>query len=195
MAYDYIESAHRLYRRFGYEPARLFEEMLRPLTDLPDVVVPDGLRIIPFPMDRSDEVRVAKNTAFEDHWGSGAVDAESWVDFIGGCGSRLDKSFVAEDISTGAIVAHCINDCYPEDDELLGRSDFIIDNLGTVPGWRGKGVASALLHHSMHAFAEEGRTHAMIEVDADSKTGASRLYRSLGFVTQQTTQLCQIQVQ
>jgi hypothetical protein len=34
----------------------------------------------------------------------------------------------------------------------------------------------------------------MIEVDAASKTGATRLYRALGFETQRTVELSQIKV-
>jgi mycothiol synthase len=115
-AFDFIESAHRLYRRAGYEPARWFEEMLRPLDEIPEPVVPAGIRILPFPLDRTEEVRVSKNLAFVDHWGSTAVDVISWAEFTSGHGSRIDKSFVAEDIASGRMVAHCLNDCYPEEE-------------------------------------------------------------------------------
>ena len=33
--FDFIESAHRLYRRMGFTPVRYFDELLRPLDDLP----------------------------------------------------------------------------------------------------------------------------------------------------------------
>ncbi len=191
---DFVESAQRLFRRLGFEPVRWFEELLRPLQSLPEPRVPDGLRIIPFPVDRTDEVRVAKNASFSDHWGSTVLDAASWAAFTCSPSSRLDLSFVAEEIATGRIVAHCLNDCYPQDDELLGRRDFVIDNLGTIREWRGRGVASALIHTSMRAFAAVGRTHASIEVDSASPTGASRLYRSLGFEPMHRSVTSQIQV-
>ena len=34
-SFDYIESAHRLFRRMGFTPVRYFDELLRPLDDLP----------------------------------------------------------------------------------------------------------------------------------------------------------------
>ena len=33
--FDYVEPAHRLYRRMGFTPARYFDELLRPLDELP----------------------------------------------------------------------------------------------------------------------------------------------------------------
>ncbi len=40
--FDYVESAHRLYRRMGFTPARYFDELLRPLDDLPVPAVRHG---------------------------------------------------------------------------------------------------------------------------------------------------------
>ena len=54
-----------------------------------------------------------------------------------GYGSRLDLSFIALD-EEGAVVAHCLNKRFEADDELLGRSDAWIDNLGTLRAWRGR---------------------------------------------------------
>ena len=34
---------------------------------------------------------------------------------------------------------------------------------------------------SLAAFAAAGRSHALLDVDTDSPTGAARLYRTLGF--------------
>ncbi len=180
-AYDFLESAQRLFHRFGFVPVRWFEQLLRPLDSIPEPIAPKGIRIIPFSAGRAEAVRAVKNAAFADHWGSTPTGQASWETIYFGHGARPDLSFLAEEIATGQIVAYCLNHCYPEDDDLLGRGDCIIDNLGTIRGWRGRGLASTLINTSLQAFAAEGRTHAMIEVDGDSPTGASRLYRSLGF--------------
>ena len=57
----------------------------------------------------------------------------------------------------------------------------LIHNLGTLREWRKRGVASALITWSLHAFAQNGFTHAMLGVDADNPTSAAHLYRDLGF--------------
>ncbi len=174
------DDTHRLFGRMGFTPVRWFEELLRPLDELPERRVVDGISIVAWPHDRDDEIRAVKNTAFADHWGATPTSEYHWQQMVHGYGSRPDLSVVAIDAS-GAVVAHCLCKRYPADDELLGRRDGWIDNLGTLPEWRGRGVASALIVEALHRFAAEGISHASIGVDADSPTGAARLYRSLGF--------------
>jgi ribosomal protein S18 acetylase RimI-like enzyme len=192
-AYEYRTGNHRLYARCGFAPVRYFEELLRPLTDLPEVRVPAGVVVVPWPDDRDEEVRLVKNTTFADHWGSTPMAPDRWHQLVRGFGGRPDLSFVALD-EVGAVVAFCLNKRYEADDEVLGRRDGWIDNLGTLPQWRGRGVASALVAASLRAFADAGLTHASIGVDAESLTGASKLYRSLGFELQQRSITYQIEV-
>lgn len=181
-----VESAHRLYARLGFTPVRWFEDLLRPLDHLPERGEPDGVRIIAWPDDRDEEILRVKNAAFEDHWGSTPASPANWQQMTRGFGARLDLSFVALDAATGDVVAYCLCKRFPADDELLGRRDAWIDNLGTLresggQAWRGRGIASALIAHALHAFAAADLTHASIGVDSDSPTGAAALYRALGF--------------
>ncbi len=178
---DTIESRHRLFDRMGFTSVRWFEELLRPLTDLPARRTVPGVRLVPWPDDRDEEIRQVKNRAFDDHWGATPTSEHHWEQMVHGFGARLDLSYIALD-DDDRVIAHCLCKRYPDDDELLGRRDGWIDNLGCLPEWRGRGIASALLVESLHAFAGAGLTHASIGVDADSPTGANRLYRSLGFV-------------
>jgi mycothiol synthase len=193
-AYDQIESAHHLYARFGFTPVRWFEELLRPLDELPDLRSVEGVSIVPWPGDRDEEARQVRNESFADHWGSTPTTVESWQKQLHGYGSRPDLSLAAVEDATNRIVGICVNHRYEADDELLGRSDGWIMTLGTLRAWRGKGIGSALLVHSLHAFAGAGLTHASIGVDADSPTGANLLYRRLGFEPVQRSITHQIEV-
>jgi mycothiol synthase len=193
-AYDYIESAHRLYPRLGFAPVRWFEELRRPLTDLPAPTEIDGVELRPWPADRDDECLQVKNSAFADHWGSTATPPDLWHHMVRGFGARPDLSFVAIERATDRIVATCLNHRYPADDEVTGRRDGWIESLGTLSEWRGRGLASALLIASLHSFAAADLTHASLGVDAESPTGAARLYRSLGFELQQRSITYQIEV-
>jgi ribosomal protein S18 acetylase RimI-like enzyme len=192
-SYDYIVGAQVLFERAGFVPVRWFEELLRPLTDLPPTIEIDGLRIVPWDHRRSDEIRNEKNTSFLDHWGSTPASPELWRQHVEGFGARHDLSFIALD-DHDRVVAHCFNTRYPEDDALIGRRDGWIDSLGTLPEWRGRGVGSALIARSLHAFAADGLTHASIGVDSDNPSGAARLYRNLGFEPQQRSVTWQIVV-
>ena len=180
-AYAQQSDRDALLRSRGLRPARWFEELLRPLADLPRVPVVPGVSILPWPPDRDEEILRVRDEAFADHWGTAAMTAEVWRNTCRGFGARPDLSLVAVEAERGRVVSFCLNHRYPADDPVTGRRDGSIDTLGTLRSWRGRGIATALLATSLDRFAAAGLTHATIEVDSDSPTGAGRLYRSLGF--------------
>jgi len=192
--YDYIGSIQRLAARTGFTPVRYFDELLRPLTDLPERRTVEGLRILLWPTDRDEEIRSAKNTAFLDHWGSVPTPAAAWHDQLHGYSGRADLSFIAVDARTDEVVAMLVTSRYEADDALLGRSDGWIQTLGTLRDWRGKGVGSALIIEALHAYRAAGLTHASIGVDSENPSGAARLYRNLGFEPRQRMVTHQIEV-
>ena len=179
--FDYVESAHRLYRRMGFTPTRYFDELLRPLDELPVRSEPAGVTIVPWPDDRDDEILAVNDSAFADHWGSTPINPDRWQQMVRGFGARIDLSFVAVDDASGDIVSYSLCKRFEADDAVTGRKEAWIDQLGTLAPWRGRGLASQLIVASLHAFAAEGLTHASIGVDSESPTGAARLYRQLGF--------------
>jgi ribosomal protein S18 acetylase RimI-like enzyme len=56
----------------------------------------------------------------------------------------------------------------------------MIQNLGLIPGHRGRGVGTALLLQALYGFRRAGLTRSILEVTAQNE-GAIRLYRRLGF--------------
>jgi mycothiol synthase len=180
--YDWVSDALDLYRRHGFQEVRWMEELLRGLDAIPEVDSPDGVAIVAWNRAHDEAARVVKNTAFADHWGSTPTDAATWATWLEGHGTRLDLSFLA--LAGEEVVGYCLNEHYPDDEELLGRRDGWIGSLGVLREWRKRGVASALVVRSLRAFAGEGFTHASIGVDSDNPTGAAGLYRALGFEPQ-----------
>ncbi len=55
-----------------------------------------------------------------------------------------------------------------------------IQNVGTVPEHRGRGIATALVLHALHGFQQSGLARAYLEVTAQN-IRAVRLYKRLGF--------------
>jgi ribosomal protein S18 acetylase RimI-like enzyme len=55
-----------------------------------------------------------------------------------------------------------------------------IQNLGILPGWRGRGLGEALLLQALNGFREIGLRRALLEVTAQNEA-AIRLYHRLGF--------------
>jgi mycothiol synthase len=180
-AYDWMERNHRLYARMGFAPVRWFEELMRPLDDLPVVPVPEGIVLQPWPDGRADETLAVRNATFADHWGSSVVEPDQWSDLVHGHGGRPDLSVIACDATSGEIVGLCLNHAYPEDDVVTGRREAWIENIGTLREHRGRGLASAMIAWSLDAFAAADFTHSMLVVDTDNPTGAAHLYRNLGF--------------
>ncbi|MDR9450841.1 MAG: GNAT family N-acetyltransferase [Acidimicrobiia bacterium] len=178
-AWDWLTGAHHLYERFGFRPVRWFDELLRPLDAAAEVPEIPGVGLGAWPADRTEEIRLLHNQAFADHWGSGAIDQTAWEKRLTGHGVRLDLSVIA--LREGRVVGYCLNEVFPDDEELLGRRDGWIGMLGVDRDHRKRGIASALIGASMAEFRRAGLTHASIGVDADSPTGANHLYYRLGF--------------
>jgi GNAT superfamily N-acetyltransferase len=55
-----------------------------------------------------------------------------------------------------------------------------IQNLGILPGWRGRGLGESLLLQALHGFRQAGLRRAVLEVTAQNDA-AIRLYHRLGF--------------
>lgn len=55
-----------------------------------------------------------------------------------------------------------------------------IQNLGVIPGYRGRGLGLALLLQALHGFRRTGLAKATLEVTAQNET-AIRMYRQVGF--------------
>ncbi|MEN9805056.1 MAG: hypothetical protein RIS41_1903 [Actinomycetota bacterium] len=177
-------TAARLHHEMGFVDVRWFDDLKRPLDRLPDLVIPSGITIEPWPTEPAhvQSALAVKNSAFADHWGSVPTTPEGWNEMVHGYGARPDLSAVARDEITAEIVAVLLARRYPADDEIHGHREAWIGTLGTLASNRGRGVASALVVHAMHGFRNAGLTHAMIGVDADNPSGAHRIYRGLGFV-------------
>ncbi len=55
-----------------------------------------------------------------------------------------------------------------------------VETLGVRPAWRRRGIGQALLRSAFLAFFERGERTVALQVDAESPTGATRLYERAG---------------
>lgn len=176
--------AQRMYEHQGLTAVRWFEDLRRPLHDgglSPEAMAnPDGVQVIAWDVARNEEARLVRNASFADHWGSSPDSPAAWNLLVNSHGARHDLSFMAID-GSGSLVGFALNNYYPSDDEVVGARQAWVGTLGTLREWRGKGVGTALIAHSLAAFAADGIEVAAIGVDSDNPSGARRLYSALGF--------------
>jgi mycothiol synthase len=84
----------------------------------------------------------------------------------------FDPSFWFLAIDSDTVVGTAL--CYAR--ERIGW----VRNLGVRRDWRGRGLGLALLQHAFAAFYAHGYTCVGLGVDAQSPTGATRLYQRAG---------------
>lgn len=178
--------ALRLAARAGFVPTRNWLDMERVFADddhteaiaaVPPL--PDGLVLRPATADDIEPLRLAKNDAFRDHWGSQPMVASDWRGFLTATKSRLDLSRVVVD-ADGAVVA--VVEVDPDGFAARGRSYGYVHWLGVVRAARGRGLAPVVLDAVLRAVRADGLDAAVLHVDAENPSGAGRIYERLGFV-------------
>ncbi|WTB59932.1 GNAT family N-acetyltransferase [Streptomyces sp. NBC_00825] len=133
------------------------------------------------------------NDAFRDHWGSQPVTAAEWAsgDRLEAFRPDLSLLAVTPDTHEGErVVGFVFVDVAPDEWPLRGGPFGYVTTVGVRREARGQGLARTLLAHVLRALRAEGLDHAVLDVDAESPTGALGLYQSLGFtVTDRTVSL------
>lgn len=178
--FERVPATARLAERAGFQIARYFLELRRDLSKPVISKELDGFEFVQFDASRSEAARLARNDAFRDHWGSQPTTEETWKEIIARSTFRPDLSFLAI-APDGEIAGFVLSEVREEDFEPQGFSSAYIDLVGVPRAFRGRGVAQALLSRTLEAIAAAGLEMAVLDVDAESPTGALGLYTRLGF--------------
>ena len=173
-----------MWQEVGLREARRFWHMYRPLDepiDEPGHV--EGVVIRPYRLPEDNRGAMeAFNNSFSDHFDFRPDTLEDWEHGVNSAPCRTDLSWLAEiEAEPGKIAGFCICWVYEEKNRVTGRNEGWIDILGTIRGWRGKGLGRSLLLHGLHSLKEAGLDTAILGVDSTSPTGANHLYESAGF--------------
>jgi GNAT superfamily N-acetyltransferase len=178
---DHLADRISLFEQNGFQAERYAYEMQRDLTQpFPEKELPETLRLVMWSQALDDDLPQAFNTAFRGSWGVPEMDEQLWPQvFTGVAQFRGDLSFLVMD--GDEIAGFCINWVNEAKNEQRGVQEGWIEALGVIPEWRGQGLATALLAHSMNAFLTAGLEQAALDVDTQNPTGALRLYENMGF--------------
>lgn len=176
-----------LLERFGFAPARYFLRMARSLAEpIPAPQFPAGFMLRP--LSGADEVPAwveLFNLSFIDHWNHHELTVEERLHWLTTSDYQAEQDLIAV-APDGTLAAFCVCMIHPEQNAQTGRSEGWINLLGTRRGYRQIGLGRAMLLAGLHQLKADGMTTALLGVDADSPTGATRLYESVGFSTVKT---------
>ena len=173
------EAAAELFRDLGYDLVRTWWRMAIELGPLgPTTSLPPGIEIAPFEPDRdSRAVYDALHEAFRDHWGEGMGGYEDWVNrVVDGSASRFVLVAREGDEIAGVLVGRAGLAADPE----AG----MVEELGVRRPWRGRSLGLALLHLGFDEFRRRSLARAILSVDSENPTGATRLYERAGMTVE-----------
>jgi mycothiol synthase len=169
---EVLEDVASAYTDAGYRRIRASYRMEIELThDVPRPQFPDRITVRTLEPGQERVAYEVHDETFRDSWEHTTEPYEEWAHFL------LDPAFfdpslwfIAWDGDTPAGLALCR--------ERYGLG--WVGILGVRRGWRQRGLGRALLQHAFHEFRRRGFQRAGLGVDAESLTGANRLYESAG---------------
>jgi len=172
----YIQSKNKaavgLFDASGYEPVRhTFVMGIDIEGPPPEPVWPDGVVQAEYrPGVDERDVYEAVQDAFRDTWGHRPSPFERFLKFSQGEGVKPDLWILAR--AGDEIAGICLG-------TLTGEQGWI-PTVGVRRAWRRKGLGLALLHAGFGAYHRRGVRDVRLSVDAQSLTGANRLYERAG---------------
>jgi mycothiol synthase len=176
------EAARDLLTSHGYQVVRYYYRMAVDLTaPPPQPAVPEGIVIRPFVRDDEGRALIAAlQEAFRENWGYVdrplELEYERWMHLL----DRDDDPNTARHWLVAVDepeIAGLALSRLQEGQDLETAWIYIV---GVRPAWRRRGIALALLQQSFWALHQRGKRRAALEVDAQSPTGATRLYERAG---------------
>lgn len=162
-------AAHALLESRGYHDARHFFEMAIELTERPGE--PD-VAVELFDPGEARAFHDALDEAFQDHWEHQGQGFEEWW-----ARHQASPSF---DPTLWFLIRDGDEIAATARNESNRNGGGYVAALGVRRPWRGKGYAKALLQRAFREFWDRGQPRVTLGVDAESPTGATHLYESVG---------------
>jgi ribosomal protein S18 acetylase RimI-like enzyme len=134
---------------------------------------PDGVQIRSMTPDDAPVAHATHEETFADIWGYAPMSFEDWRHWFLGDDHDWSLFFLAESDGEAAGVALCRRK--PTEPDIAA-----VRVVGVRRRWRRNGVGRALMLHAFREFRRRGMRGASLGVDAESLTGAQRLYASVG---------------
>ncbi len=167
------ECVPNLYERHGYRPVLHFWRMVVDLQEAPDPAMPPGIEIRTILPGEERAVHRVIEAAFADNWQHTERTFEGFSKRTFGRQGH-DPSLYWLALEGEEPVAANLADWKREGDWGW------VNLIGVRPEWRRRGIAEALLRAAFAEFFRRGERRVALGVDAESPTGATRLYERVG---------------
>jgi GNAT superfamily N-acetyltransferase len=172
------DAAVALLRNRGYEEVRRFYEMVIELESEPAVPeLPAPLVLDEFREEDARAFHAATIESFQDHWDWHGSPFDEWWEMRKGQ-DRDEHGPLWLVVRDGDEIAAVIRN------EANRGGGGYVGLLGVRRPWRGRGLGKALLYRTFAEFWQRGTTRVSLGVDAESPTGATKLYESVGMVVE-----------
>jgi GNAT superfamily N-acetyltransferase len=170
-------AAAELFERKEFSLVRRFYEMAIEL-EAPPVVppLPEGFTLETFRLDDARPYYEALDAAFQDHWEHHTIGFDKWWE-LRQSAHDFDPTLwflVREGDEVAAVVRN----------EPNRNGGGYVGAIGVPRAWRGKGLGRALLLRTFAEFYARGVSRVTLGVDAESPTGATKLYESVGMTVE-----------
>ncbi|MFD5249247.1 GNAT family N-acetyltransferase [Amycolatopsis sp. NPDC058340] len=167
----------------GYEHARWFVDMRADLASIPPAKpLPEEFPLVAYEEKYEALTLRSRNETFADHWGSTEQSPEAWRHLVvGGKDFQPDLSFLLLSPDRDRVVAMVLSAYFASDEAATGVKDLYVSHVATDAGLRGRGIAGALLGHTLVQAKAKGFQRASLNVDQDNTHRALGVYERVGF--------------
>jgi len=164
----------------GYRPARWFFEMLRVgLDDVPDLPLPPGIEVRPVTPDQYRAVWEATAEALAEEWDGKVPTEEAFRRWL--ANPLMDPSLWQVAWDGDRVVGTVLPYINGQENARYSRRWGYTETIMVKQGYRGRGIAKALIARALVAIREHGMEAANLGVDSENASGALRLYEGMGY--------------
>ncbi|HEX6288097.1 MAG TPA: GNAT family N-acetyltransferase [Herpetosiphonaceae bacterium] len=174
-----------LMERHGLSIERYTLVMARPLDELPEAQLPAGFTLREVSAEDGAAWVEMFNLSFIDHWNHHPLTLERWQTWFSDPDYHPELNLIAV-AADGTFAAFCWAGFDPTENERTGQGLGWVHLLGTRRGFRRIGLGRGILLSGLHRLQACGMKTVRLGVDAQSLTGATRLYEAAGFDRVQT---------
>ncbi len=167
------DAGHRRLRAAGFTHRRTFWEMLGPVTREARTAPPvPGLTITA--TDDTRAVYAVMDKGFEDHWGYVPITYDDWMTATRSLAGYDPALWFLADVEGAPAAAMVLSRRLEADGAMY------VQELATLPEYRRRGIAAALLAHAFDVAAREGLGKVSLHVDSENTHDAPSVYRRAG---------------